>query len=403
MSLPARLPDAGGPRVRLAAFSVGLLAALQLPLRAQLAPPSAGGALQLDRLLHQLSETRRLLVVGAHPDDEDTEVLALAALRHGAEAAYLSLSRGEGGQNLIGPELGVGLGLLRTQELLAARTTDGATQFFTRAFDFGFSRSLEETSRWWPRDSVLKDAVRVLRRFRPHVVVSVFTGTPRDGHGQHQMAGVVAREAFAAAGDPGRFPELAREGLEPWQPLRLYRSTRFDSSGTTLEVQVGTLDLPTGRTFHQVAMASRSLHRSQDMGQLQRLGPEVARLQLMEAAQPHAPDERRADDLFQGIPREDSWVTALADSLRREISPARLRLAAAPLADALRRARAEGRSPRVMTLLERALTTAAGVALDARADQAAVVPGQDFTVSVEAFNGGAAAVTLRSVTVSARW
>jgi LmbE family N-acetylglucosaminyl deacetylase len=127
-----------------------VLAWSPIPAGAQLSPPSAGGVVELDRLLHRLSESRRLLVIGAHPDDEDTEILALAALGYGAEAAYLSLSRGEGGQNLIGPELGEGLGLLRSQELVAARATDGAMQFFTRAFDYGFSRSLEEASRFWP-------------------------------------------------------------------------------------------------------------------------------------------------------------------------------------------------------------------------------------------------------------
>lgn len=372
------------------------------PLAGQLQPPSAGGVLELDRLLQRLAEPRRILVIGAHPDDEDTEVLALAALGYGAEAAYLSLSRGEGGQNLIGPELGEALGLLRSQELVAAREIDGAAQFFTRAYDFGFSRSLEETLRFWPLDTLLKDAVRVVRRFRPHVIVSVFTGTPRDGHGQHQAAGVVAQRVFDLAGDPGAFPELgAEEGLAPWAPLRLYRSTRFDPEATTIEVATGTLDPRTGRSFHQIAMASRSLHRSQDMGQLQRLGPRSARLQLMEDRSQASLEG--SSGLFAGVPLESTWITRLADSLRGVLNPARPELIARSLAEALVRLEREPNSgdARARRILERALAIAAGLAMDARADDHELVAGQKTAVSVEVFNAGRYPVAVEGVEFAA--
>jgi LmbE family N-acetylglucosaminyl deacetylase len=359
---------------------------------------------ELDRLLQRLAEPRRLLVIGAHPDDEDTEILALAAIQHGARAAYLSLSRGEGGQNLIGPELGEELGLLRSQELLAARGADGAEQYFTRAFDFGFSRSLEETSRFWPPDSVLKDAVRVVRRFRPHVIVSVFTGTPRDGHGQHQMAGVIARRVFEAAGSAASFPELQREeGLAPWTPLRLYRSTRFDSAATQITLQTGLLDARTGRTVHQIAMASRSLHRSQDMGQLERIGPQTATLQLL-ATSDGTSLERAADEgggLFAGIPAAETWLTRWADSLRGQLSAPRLPAAVAAIAGALRRIAEEPVDAEARELLERALAAAAGVVMDARATAAELVPGQDTRVEIEVFNGGTDDVLFESATVAA--
>lgn len=370
---------------------------------AQLVPPSTGGIVELDRLLQRLTEPRRLLVIGAHPDDEDTEVLALAALGYGADAAYLSLSRGEGGQNLIGPELGEALGLLRSQELLAARATDGAQQFFTRAYDFGFSRSLEETSRFWPPDTLLKDAVRVVRRFRPHVIVTVFTGTPRDGHGQHQAAGVTARRVFEVADDPNVFPELAREeGLAPWTPVRLYRSTRFDSAATTVTLSTGELDWRAGRSFHQIAMASRSLHRSQDMGQLQRIGPQSARLQLM-SSHGDAAGDTDADGLFQGIPRQLTWLTRLADSLRAGLSPARPSATAPALAAALARLDREdvADEDRARALLQQALAVAAGLVLDARADAAEVVPGQEVPVRTELFNGGPIEATLELVRIEA--
>jgi LmbE family N-acetylglucosaminyl deacetylase len=274
--------------VRHRSFSVGptlliLFFLLASPLWGQLEPPSTGGAVALDQELRMLGHYKRVLMIGAHPDDEDTELLTVLVRGMGVEAGYLSLNRGEGGQNLIGPELGEALGLLRTEELLAARRLDGARQYFTRAYDFGYSKSLEETWRHWPRDTILKDVVRIVRRFRPQIIVSIFSGTPRDGHGQHQAAGWSAQEAFRVAGDSSQFRELfSEEGLVPWSPLKLYRSTRFDSTATTLTLNGGVLDPVVGKSYHQIAMAGRSLHRSQDMGQLQRIGPSKVRLALVE-------------------------------------------------------------------------------------------------------------------------
>ncbi len=256
-----------------------------------------------------LGHYKRVLMIGAHPDDEDTELLTILVRGMGAEAAYLSLNRGEGGQNLIGPELGEALGLIRTEELLAARRLDGARQYFTRAYDFGYSKTIEETWQHWPRDTILKDVVRIVRRFRPQIIVSIFTGTPRDGHGQHQAAGWSAQEAFRVAGDSSRFRELFREeGLLPWSPLKLYRSTRFDSAATTLTLNGGVLDPAVGKSFHQIAMAGRSLHRSQDMGQLQRIGPSQVRLALVED------HTEGGDDLFAGV---DTTLSAMPLGERR--------------------------------------------------------------------------------------
>ena len=342
----------------------------------------------------------------------------------GAEAAYLSLNRGEGGQNAIGPELGEALGLLRTEELLAARRLDGARQFFTRAYDFGFSKTLDETWTHWPRDSVLKDVVRVIRRFRPQIVVSVFSGTPRDGHGQHQAAGWAAQEAFRIAGDPTRFPELARDQLAPWMPLKLYRSTRFDTAATTLVLQGGVLDSAVGKSYHQVAMESRSLHRSQDMGQLQRIGPSVVRLALIQDR-----TGKGADGLWAGI---DTTLAGLAstggngpapgpwDSLAKAIADYR-RTGAPPLAATLDRfaaalpqAQSQG-SVRVtrataeqwdqLTRLQHAIQLASGMVCDAVADDQRVVPGQVLHVDASCWNAGSHPVSLPLVAIrgNARW
>jgi len=181
-------------------FAVAVLPAVLLlpaiPAQAQLGPVTTGGAVAAEHARLMLGHNKRVLVIGAHPDDEDTDLITVLVRGQGAVTAYLSLNRGEGGQNLIGPELGEALGLLRTEELLSARTLDGGRQFFTRAYDFGYSKDLDDTWAHWPRDSILKDVVRVIREFQPQVIVSVFSGTAEDGHGQHQAAGWAARAAF---------------------------------------------------------------------------------------------------------------------------------------------------------------------------------------------------------------
>ena len=235
-------------------------------------PAGTGGIEVVDRALAKLSAHQRLLVVGAHPDDEDTTLLALVGTVLGGEAAYLSLSRGEGGQNLIGPELGLGLGLIRTGELLAARRIEGTRQYFTRAYDFGYTRSLEETFERWPKEVLLEDAVRAVRRFKPQVIVAVFPADDRAGHGQHQAAGVIAEEMFHQAGLPDRFPTLTASGLLPWQPQVLHRREWRNREDATFEFELGRVDPLTGKSALQLAGASRSMHRSQDMGTLQNLG-----------------------------------------------------------------------------------------------------------------------------------
>src|SRR5678810_1200767 len=160
--------------------------ALPRPVRSQ-------GIAALDEAISGLSVPMRVLVIGAHPDDEDTQLITWLARGRSVETAYLSLTRGDGGQNLIGNELGEALGVIRTEELLAARRLDGGHQYFTRAFDFGFSKSAEETFKHWPKDSLLNDVVKVVRAFRPQIILAIFSGTPRDGHGQHQVSAILAK------------------------------------------------------------------------------------------------------------------------------------------------------------------------------------------------------------------
>ncbi len=349
----------------------------------QLTPAGTGGVAALANALRHLGANKRVLVIGAHPDDEDTQLLTWLSRGLGAQAAYLSLNRGEGGQNLIGQELGPELGIIRSEELLAARSIDGAHQFFTRAYDFGFSKSADETFRFWPRDSVLHDVLDVIRRFRPQIVVSIFSGTPRDGHGNHQVAGILARQAF----------DLVRDST--WGPVKLYRSTNFDTAGTTLTIPTGGLDPLVGQSYFQIAMAGRSRHRSQDMGQLQRPGPAFSRLMLVESK------VGNATGMFTGV--DTTWpgsklYPTLVDSARTELmpyAPERIVPLLARAAAALPPGSDEQRA-----ILDGAIGEAAGVVVDGTADDGIVVAGQRLQVEVSIWNTGPDPIAISAVDFS---
>ncbi len=394
------------------------------PLSPALEPATSGGLEAVDRALAKLSVHKRLLVVGAHPDDEDNSLLAWVSRGLGGEAAYLSLSRGEGGQNLIGPELGIELGAVRTGELLAARAIEGTRQLFARGYDFGYTRSLEETFARWPREALLEDAARAVRRFKPQVIVAIFPPDARAGHGQHQASAIVAAEVFEAAGDPARFPALAAEGLVPWRPEALYRRA-WRREEATLSFDLGRLEPLSGRSLAQIAAASRSMHRSQDMGREQRIGPATGGLAWLDGAAAAG-----AADPFDGVDTRLAGIAApLEGSVRRE--------AAARLAEveALARAAREGLSPavpgsavpslaRIVTLLgearsalggapeeravadlldeklavaEAGLAAAAGVVVEAVADREAVAVGGSLAVEASVWRAGRAAVEVLGI------
>jgi LmbE family N-acetylglucosaminyl deacetylase len=244
------------------------------------------------------------------------------------ESAYLSLTRGDGGQNLIGNELGEGLGIIRTMEMLAARRVDNGRQFFTRAFDFGFSKNAEETLEHWPRDSVLGDVVRIVRTFRPHVIVAFWTGTPTDGHGHHQVAGILAREAFQLSADTARFPVLSHGA--PWTVQKFYRSARQDTSQATLRMNVGEFNQLLGRSYAEIAGESRSMHRSQGVGALQPKGVVWTMLRRELSRVNEATPASSEQSIFDGI--DTTWnrlvptnvgARAAIDSAARAIAEAK--------------------------------------------------------------------------------
>jgi LmbE family N-acetylglucosaminyl deacetylase len=226
-------------------------------------PPPAPVILQD---LHGFREMGSVLYVAAHPDDENTELIAYLSRGRNYRTAYLSLTRGDGGQNVLGPEFGEELGVIRTEELLAARRIDGGQQFFSRAYDFGFSKDYRETLRIWDRQQVLADNVRIIREFRPDVVITRFSPVPGGTHGHHTASTVLAIEAFKLAGDAKAFPEQL-DTLTPWQPKRiLWNMGGFQPSGNVtnvIRINIGGKDAVSGESFTEIAARSRSMHKTQ--------------------------------------------------------------------------------------------------------------------------------------------
>lgn len=247
--------------------------------------PHDQGIAGLQQMLRKLRTTARLLHITAHPDDEDGAMLTLVARGLGATTMLLTLTRGEGGQNRTGSELLDALGLLRTLELMTSDASYGVEQRFTRVADFGFSKSADETfQKWQGRETVLADMVRVIRAFRPDVIVSRWQGSPRDGHGNHQAAGLLAVEAFRAAGDPTRFPELAREGLLPWQPKKLYRGNLGVEESPTLRLETAVYDPALGTSYAELALDGLRHQLSQGAGSMiPRAGTRISSYQLVES------------------------------------------------------------------------------------------------------------------------
>ena len=338
----------------------------------------------------KLSTTASVLHITAHPDDEHGGVLTLLSRGHGARVALLSLTRGEAGANAIGPELFDALGWIRAEELrLAGRYYGLDALYFTRLADFGYSKRLDEAldKTKWGREAALRDMVYVIRRERPLVIVSRFQGTERDGHGQHQFAGVMSREAFLAAGDPDRFPEQLVDGLEPWQPLKLYLGGFRENEDWTIAIETGGYSPWLGDSFENVAREGLSLQRSQTSGRLRRVEGRFTRYYRRVESRVDAPDKETS--FFDGIDvAVDNPVLAAFDPRYPE-----------RVVPALVRELSLARTERRRELVVDALNAALGVSLVAEAVPAGssskasspfaprptmgpAIPGQSFEVKV---------------------
>ncbi|GAB2807015.1 hypothetical protein GCM10027043_02420 [Ferruginibacter profundus] len=256
--------------------------------------------------LKKLNVLGSVLYIAAHPDDENTRLLAYLANEKLYRTGYLSLTRGDGGQNLIGDEQGVDLGLIRTQELLAARRVDGAEQFFSRAFDFGFSKSPEEALRIWGHDKILSDVVWVIRKFKPDVIITRFPTTGEGGHGHHTASAILAGEAFDAAADPTKFPEQLKY-VSVWQAKRLLWNTfNFGSTNTQrddqFKLESGDYNPILGKSYGEIAATSRSMHKSQGFGVPAQRGSVIEYFKTIKGSTP-------VNDLMDGIDLSWSRVT----------------------------------------------------------------------------------------------
>src|SRR5262245_56568293 len=362
------------------------------------AEPTMGASML--QQLRSFENTGSALYVAAHPDDENTQVITYLARGRGYRTAYLSLTRGDGGQNLLGPQLGDALGVARTLELLAARRVDGGRQYFTRAKDFGYSKNAEETLSVWDRQGVLSDIVRVIREFRPDVIITRFSPKPAPTHGHHTASAVLAVEAFRLAADPRAFPEQLRD-LRPWQARRIFHNVGLGAAaanpgaGTAVagspakipdgpgvvKVEVGGRDPVSGESFASIAAKSRGMHKTQGFGLTESTVNEGSRMEpfvLLAGDTPTA-------DLFDGVDTTWNRVPGGADIARmtdaaitqfdaqdeaarvRALLAIRRRLAALPADPLVTDKRAE---------LDRIIQACLGLEIGTEADRAEVVPGE---------------------------
>jgi LmbE family N-acetylglucosaminyl deacetylase len=301
--------------------------------------PIDEGTTGLKLVMRQLHTTARLMHTVAHPDDEDGGMLTLEARGRGAVVLQLTLNRGEGGQNMIGADLGDELGVVRTLELLSADRYYGVEQRFTRVADFGFSKTPEETfEKWGGHDVALADMVRVIRTFRPDVICTRFQGNSRDGHGNHQASGILTREAFRAAADPTRFPEQIREGLQPWQAKKLYMDNVRANEDWNVQLETSQVDPLLGESYVQFAFKGLQHQLSQGAGTWHLTeGRRTSYYKLIDSVLPAVPvSNTHEKDFFDGIDtslpslwyrmgpdqNKGAWVRVDLDWIQRTIDEA---------------------------------------------------------------------------------
>jgi LmbE family N-acetylglucosaminyl deacetylase len=427
---------------RRAASSVLALLLLVAPAGAQLLPiPQDTGSSGLALALRRLASTARILYVTAHPDDEPNEALVRLSRSLGHRTALLTLTRGEGGQNEIGDELFERLGVLRSEELLAVHRYDGAEQYFARAYEFGFSYSLDETLQRWGHDETLGDVVRVVRSFRPDVILTLpLQGT---SHQHHVAAAQLAKEAFRAAADPARYPEQLARGLRPWQARKIYQggvggpASQPLAPSPAVTLETGIYDPILGLTANEIGSLARAFHRTQGTSQLKAAaGPAPLSYWLVDSEPPVAGKEADLldgiDPSFSGLSRfaaaEESRASFLAGdlgALRAQVdaaeaafdprAPEKTLPALASGLDLLRRLRtrlqksavSEAARSEILARLaakerdfREAIALGQGLGLEVTSEDGDVVPGQSFTVTATAYNQGAVSVRVDDVALS---
>ncbi len=431
------------PMVRKLVIVAALVGAVGLGLRAQMRVvpiDEEQGHVALGLALRHLANTGIAMQATAHPDDEDNGLLVMLNRGMGVRTALATATRGNGGQNEIGPEIFEALGVLRTEELHALHRFDGAEQYFTRAVDFGFSFSLEETYEKWGKDETTSDFVRLIRTVRPDVVFSAFPPTGTGGGQHHQASAVLSHAAYTLAGDATKYPDQLKDGLRPWQPKKFYYAGGFgppadaQPRARTLRVNTAVYDPLFGKTYAEIGTEARSMHKCQGMAQLLALpGPSARTYQLAETVIP-GQLEREESSMFDGIdttipglarfagPQPPSElvdglgaIAAAVQEAQKMFDGVRADAILQPLLAGLHLTRTLRNQLRAMGLaqdggydidlrleqkereFQQAILVAGAVRVEALADDGVVVPGQAVKVAVLVANNGAADVTVKQV------
>ena len=384
------------------------LLVLFVPLLSVSQPSGQPDAAQIRLKLKKLNFLGSVLYMAAHPDDENTNIIAWLSNEKLAATAYLSLTRGDGGQNLIGPEIREELGLIRTQELLAARRIDGGRQFFTRAIDFGFSKSADEAFAIWGKEAVLSDAVKILRQYQPDVIITRFPPDARAGHGHHTASAIVAGEAFELAAKSDVFPEQVKT-FGTWQVRRLYTNTgRWwnqtinENTPGVITLDVGGYNALLGKSYSEISALSSSQHKSQGWG---RRGERGYRPEFLE----HIKGEPAKKSIFEGI--DTTWnrvaggahIQQLVNNALAGFQPEdpsasvpslfRIRNAIAALPESVWKARK-------LAETEQLITDCLGLFIEARAAQYQSAPGEKLKYSLEIVNRSRASIALEEISVA---
>jgi LmbE family N-acetylglucosaminyl deacetylase len=359
--------------------------------------------------LRRFRMTATVLHVGAHPDDENTQLIAALSRGRDVRTAYLSITRGDGGQNLLGPDFGYKLGIARTQELLAARRIDGGRQFFTRALDFGFSKDYLETISIWNKDSILGDVVRVVRTFRPDVIITVFSTQPGGTHGHHTASAVLALDAFKIAADPTAYPEQLAT-LKVWQPKRILVGGGRGAAATSgPRMEIGGVDPVLGESFASIATRSRAMHKTQGFGQPGggggRGGAGAAPASRVQGFALLAGDPASAD-IFEGV--DTTWarfsggapVERLVGAALTQFDLANPSQSVPALLEIRKIVAALGADPLVVekrALLDRIILDCAGVTAKTTLASSEVVPGERLVMTSSFRLGSRVPVTLLEI------
>lgn len=372
-------------------------------------PNERYNAAEIQQAIKKLNVLGSVLYIAAHPDDENTRLITYFTKDKLYNTGYLSLTRGDGGQNLIGSELNEQLGVIRTQELQEARRTDGGKQFFSRAKDFGFSKNPDETFMIWDREKVFADMVWVIRKFRPDVLITRFNTEPGKTHGHHTASAILAAEAFEAAGDPTKFPEQLKF-VQVWQPKRLLWNTNWWFYGSEkdfkteglLKIDVGTFNPTLGQSYTEIAAASRSMHKSQGFGTSGTRGTAIEYLQHTKGPKPNA-------DIFEDI--DVSWtriqggakIGELLNKIYSGFNTTNPSASVAPLLEVRTLIKALPDSywkDIKLQEIEDVIKTCLGLWTEVIASDYSAVPGQEIKANVELINRSSIPVEIKKISFS---